>query len=445
MSRPFARTLAIGALLAAAAISAPAAAAPNTAPPDDIGGERRPASPPGEYWRRFLDALLFVPRTLVQVAVIASTTTVSFFEDQQVVPRARALLGTEDGKVRVAPTISLASGFKPDVGARLTIQQGRFASMVRGSIVSRDSYVTETRLLYSLGATGRTQLILEGLHQRATDIGYVGVGPDPTRDTRNAFQPGKEGSGAVFLEVRERVIAGLATRTGDDVELLFSSSFQRRTIDDVRDPGVDTFALTFVPGSVPGAYARSDRFYTEAAVRRDTRAVRGPPAAGLLVEAYAGTSEDAHDTFANAFHGGARASAFIPVVRKTSILNPRLTLDAIAPVGEHPLPFREYSYAAGYRGVDPRVDLVAALASIDYRWQLISYVAARLFVDVTTVAPKVPALRPDHLAWAVGGGIDLHSSTTELGRLGISYSSGGVQLILVYGLAGPGFGDRQHR
>ncbi len=442
---PHASRLAFSAFLAITAGASIAGAAPTTALPDDIGREIRPASPPGEAFRSVLDALLFVPRKLIEIAVFTSTATVSFIEDQQIVPRTKALLGSEDGKIRVTPTISLASGLRPDLGARMTANAGNFASLLRFSVIDRDAYVTEGRLMQAVGDKAHTQLTIEGLHQRSPDLGFVGLGPDPGHDPRNAFLPGREGAAAVFQEVRERIIVEVASRVETDIELLASSSFQRRLIIDVRNPGADTFDHTFAPGSVPGAYDRSERFYTEIAARRDTRAVRGPPAAGLLLEAYAGSSQDAHATYAPAFHTGGRVAWFIPLVRSTTILNPRFTLDVVEPIGDKELPFREYNYAGGFRGSDGRVDRVAALASVDYRWQLVSYVAARLFVDATTVAPRVTALRPDHLAWAIGGGIDLHSSTTEIGRLGVSWSPQAVQLILVYGLAGPGFGDRQHR
>lgn len=420
----------------------------DTAPtpaPGDIGGELRPALPPGEGGRRLLDALLFVPRTVVQVAFIASTETVSFLEDQQVIPRARALLGTEDGKIRLTPTFTVASGLRPELGARLTSHEKRFASMVRTSIVDQDTFLTEGRLLLSLGERGQSQLVLEGFQQRNTDLTFRGIGPDPSHDSRNAFLPGHVSLAGAFLERRERLILGAASRVAEDVEVLLSSSFQRRQIDDPRGNRGDTLAATFAPGTVAGAYDRSERFYTEAAVRRDTRAVRGPPAAGLLLEAYLGTSEDARGVYAGALHTGGRIAWFASVVRKTTILNPGFTLDVVEPTGSKSLPFREYAYAPGFRGSDGRVDRVAALAFLDYRWQLIPYLAARLFVDLTTVAPTIASLRTDNLAWAVGGGLDLHSSTTEIGRIGLSCSPGAVQLLFVYGLADRGFGDRQHR
>ncbi len=406
----------------------------------------RPASPPGENARVFLDTLLFIPRALVQIVVGASSATVSFFEDQQVVPRTRALLGTEDGALRVAPTLALASGLRPDVGARITSRVGSFGSMLRMSIIDFDYYVTEARLLQMLGEKGHTQLVFEGFQQRRSGQSFAGVGQDPKNDPRNVFLPGREGAAGIFLESRQRIIAGLASRFEEDYELLLSTSYQRRRLESSPDtPQGESIGETFSPGGAPGAYDRSERTYSEVALRRDTRSVRGPPAAGLLLEGYAGTSQDVRGKYAEALHAGGRAAWFVSVVRKTSILSPRVTLDVVEPLGDKLLPFRENAYAGGFRGLGAGTDRVAALASLDYRWQLRSYVAARIFADATTVARELTALGLTNLAWAVGAGIDLHSSATEIGRLGLSYSSGGAQLILVFGLADPGFGDRQHR
>ncbi len=438
------RGLFVALSLAMAACSLAAEAASKD-PTDEVGGVIRPASPPGQGARDVLDELLFVPRKIVEVVVLASTATASFFENQQVVPRTRALLGSEDGRVRITPTLSLASGFRPDFGARVTTHVGSFASMLRTSIIGHDSYVAESRLLQALGAQEHAQLVLEGYQQRSSGLGFGGVGRNPGSDPRNAFLPGHEGTSGIFLESRQRVIGGFAVRVQDDYELLLSSSFQRRKIEDSPASDGPTIASTFVPGSVAGAYDRSERTYSEAAVRRDTRAVRGPPAAGHLLEAYAGSSQDIRGTYAPALHAGGRLAWFVSVVRKTTIISPRIALDVVEPLGDKRLPFREYAYANGFRGSDSRVDRVAALAALDYRWQLRQFVAARLFVDVTTVASEVTSLSVEHLAWAVGAGIDLHSSETQIGRVGLSYSPDALQLFLVFGFADPGFGDRQHR
>src|SRR5690242_6920873 len=67
---------------------------------EPVGGEIRPASPPGEGGRLALDTLLFLPRALIAATVAASTATASFIEDQQIVPRVREIFRTEDRTLR---------------------------------------------------------------------------------------------------------------------------------------------------------------------------------------------------------------------------------------------------------------------------------------------------------------------------------------------------------
>jgi hypothetical protein len=87
---------------------------------------------------------------------------------------------------------------------------------------------------------------------------------------------------------------------------------------------------------------------------------------------------------------------------------------------------------------------VSLVASLDYRWTLMKYAAARLFVDAARVTPSLDELRPEHLRWAAGGGLDLFSRHAQLGSLAVSGSPDGVRLLFSFGLAGA-FGDRQHR
>jgi hypothetical protein len=107
------------------------------------------------------------------------------------------------------------------------------------------------------------------------------------------------------------------------------------------------------------------------------------------------------------------------------------------------VPFAELPRQPDFRGVDNRRDFVSAVASLDYRWTLMRYLAARLFVDAATVGPRIYelslALRP-----AVGFGFDVFSRSTQLGSLALALSPDGVRLLMSIGVAGA-FGDRQHR
>ena len=185
--------------------------------------------------------------------------------------------------------------------------------------------------------------------------------------------------------------------------------------------------------------------YTEVAARLDTRVSRGAPATGAMVEAYGGLYKGVKESDADAVGAGARWAAYIPVYRVTNIISPRIAIDGILPVGDVPLPFNDYVVATDFRGFDARRDKVAMVASLDYRWTLMKFIAARVFGDATNVAPDVQSLGLDKMRFAWGFGLDLHSADAQLGRIAAAFSEGDVRLFFSLGVAPSGFGDRQHR
>jgi hypothetical protein len=140
---------------------------------------------------------------------------------------------------------------------------------------------------------------------------------------------------------------------------------------------------------------------------------------------------------------GVRMGAFFPLVRSSTIVSPQLVIDGVAPLAGE-LPFTELARQPDFRGNDTRRDRISVVGSLDYRWGVLRYVAARLFVDVATVAPYPAALRLDHLRFAAGFGADVGSSSTEIGRIALALSPEGPRLLLSLGVPSP-FGDRQHR
>ena len=87
---------------------------------------------------------------------------------------------------------------------------------------------------------------------------------------------------------------------------------------------------------------------------------------------------------------------------------------------------------------------VSVVASLDYRWAIWRYLAARVLADAATVAPDLTSLSLRHLRYAAGFGLDLFSDTTPLGALSFVGSPEGFLFHFRFGVAS-GFGDRQHR
>jgi hypothetical protein len=184
--------------------------------------------------------------------------------------------------------------------------------------------------------------------------------------------------------------------------------------------------------------------YTELALRVDSRVNRSGVHTGVLAEANQGLGHGILDDPARFGRAGFRLAAFLPFIRRTTILSPKIVVDGIAPIEPGMVPFQELAGQPTFRGFDSRRDYVSAVASLDYRWYLSRFVAARLFVDFARVAPSFWDLNLEHMRWAGGFGFDLHTSTSEVGRVAVAGGQEGFHFLFAFGVPA-GFGDRQHR
>jgi hypothetical protein len=200
----------------------------------------------------------------------------------------------------------------------------------------------------------------------------------------------------------------------------------------------------FLPESTPGAYRTTRLIYSELALRIDSRLNRSGAANAFLLEGYQGGGHGILGDPTRFVRAGFRAAAFVPFVRSTTILSPKIVVDGILPVAAADIPFQEMPKQPTYRGFDNRRDYVSAVASVDYRWFVMRLVAARVFADVARVAPSLSELNFENLRWVAGLGLDLHSSTSEIGRIAVAGGPEGFHFLFTLGLQAH-FGDRQHR
>jgi hypothetical protein len=358
------------------------------------------------------------------------------------VPRARDFFFTRGGELGVFPTVFVETGTNPNIGARLIVSVEPYAATARAGYGGPDSNVVEARMRLSSTSWLPGVLSLEGMHDRRTGLGFLGLGQTPDTDPRNQFQNGP--TTGVYRERRERIIAGFGIRALPDLEVLFSSSLTQRYVDDPLDMDVGpTLAQAFQLGSVPGAYHVSRITYTELALRYDNRTTRSGVATGVLFEGYGGAAEGLGYP-ARFKRAGVEAAAFLPVVHSTTILSPKIVIDGLLSDGQFAVPFTEMPAQPTFRGFANRRDYLSAVGSLDYRWYLERFIAARLFVDVARVAPSLADMSLTDLRWAAGFGFDLHTSSSELGRIAVAGSTEGVHFLFTLGVPA-GFGDRQHR
>jgi hypothetical protein len=143
--------------------------------------------------------------------------------------------------------------------------------------------------------------------------------------------------------------------------------------------------------------------YSEIALRIDSRVSRNGVNTGLLVGGYQGLGAGLVDDPTRFGRAGFRLAGFLPFIRRTTILSPKIVVDGLAPIDPSAqttpdgmarvdslgVPFQELVGQPTFRGFDNRRDFVSTVASLDYRWYLSRFVAARLFVDFAKVSPSI--------------------------------------------------------
>ncbi len=405
-----------------------------------VTGVERPEQQPGDLAREAANVVLFVPRLAADLVFTATGTAAGLIEEEQVVPRVRDLIRPPPGEIRVFPTAFVETGSSFNLGGRMIARADRLATTVRAGVGGRHDLVAESRLRLAWPEPLPLSFALEALHDSRSSIGYLGLGQDPESDPRNAFLPGVDREAASYHERRERFIFGVGARPFSDVEALVSASLTRRhALDPPEGTPLDE---VFAPGSVPGFGEVTRVIYAELALRYDTRETRGGPDTGVLVELYTGRGAGFGSTDTRFSRAGGRAAGFIGVGDRSNVLSPKLVLDTLDPIDGR-LPFVELPRQPDFRGFDNRRDFVSVVGSLDYRWTLMRYLAARLFVDVATVAPSIGELELD-LRPASGFGFDVFSRSTQLGSVAFVGTPEGARFLLSFGVASV-FGDRQHR
>jgi hypothetical protein len=419
-----------------------AADLPDPVTPGEMSGEERPARRGDEVPRVAANAILWPLRLVVDLVFFATGAAGALLENDQIVPRTRDLFFTRGGEIGIFPTVFLETGTRPNIGARLIVSVDPYAATVRAGYGGPDENVFEARMRLSAAKPFPAVVSLEGMHDRRTGLGFLGIGQTPETDPRNAFSNGP--TVATYRERRERVITGLGLRPFPDVELLLSSSLTLRYADDPENPKAPTMSQAFVEGSVVGPYDTTRIVYSEMALRVDSRASHHGVDTGVLVEGYQGIAQGILDDPTRFGRAGFRMAAFLPFIRRTTILSPKIVVDSVAPIGQTRLPFQELVGQPTFRGFDNRRDFVSAVVSLDYRWYLSRFISARLFVDLARVAPSIWDMTWQDVRWASGFGFDLHTSTTEIGRVAFAGSTEGFHFLFAFGVPA-GFGDRQHR
>jgi len=420
----------------------PAEPQPGPATPDEVSGVERPERPAGAPASAVWNTVLWLPRSAIDLVFLTTGTAGSLIENEQIVPRARDFFFTSSGSFGVFPTLFMETGMTANAGARMMIKADPVASTIRGGYGGPDMNVVEGRAHVVTSVPVPLVVTMEGLHDRRTGRGFLGVGQTPESDPRNQFVA--EPSVGIYRERRERAILSFGVRPLPKLEVILSSSYTQRFTDDPPNVGVMGLGGVFAPASIAGAYRETRSVYTEAVLRYDSRANWRGEASGELLEGYAGWAHSVSGERIEYARYGVRGGLFLPFIRPTTILSPTITLDTMTAPESAMVPFTDLVGQPMFRGFNNRRDYVSLVGSLDYRWFVSRFVAGRIFADAAHVYPSFKDFTFQRTRWAAGCGVDLHTSTTQLGRLAIAFSPEGFYFLFALGVYA-GYGDRQHR
>ena len=460
--RTAARTAA--ALAAATILGAPRgvrAEPPTAVDPSRVSGVARRAIEEGDALRTFGAAALFIPREMVRLMFLAGGVTAGLVRDEQVVPRVGELLSPSPGNISVIPSLFIDTRRRTSAGAQVIASGKESGTRLSFGFGGIHDLLGEARARFGFAKPIPIVVSVDVLADSRSTLDYFGVGQQPDKDARNRFRRDALTREAVYSEQRVRGIASIGARIASDWEVFVSASMLKSRVDDTPGGGPSTISRVFSPGAVSGAptlappcatrtsgvpcFSESRTFYSELALRLDTRVSPARPSAGVLVESYGGIAHGTGNDDTRFYRVGGRAALFVSILRPTNILSPRILLDGmVVPTGAPEPPFTALVSQPDFRGLDTRRDRVSLVASLDYRFSVVRYLGARLVVDVATVGPDVGSMLDVPVRVAGGFGVDVFSKSTELAQLIVSFSGEGARAYLTFGVPSL-FGDRQHR
>jgi hypothetical protein len=427
------------------------ALAPNVARAQPLQADAEPSPPPpppGEEsgridggdresrWRQIGRGVLFVPRAAFEIASSPIRGGAWAYQRYQLRRRWLDLFFNEDRTVGLYPTLSYDAGYGPGVGARFVARDVLGAHehfAVRAG--TGGTYAVIAQATARSGARFEPfDIELAAEYERRPRDRFYGIGNADETDAAEMIDPltsdaavetrYRQAMARASLVVDARLVADLHVLTAGALTTLdFERSDEGAAIDQV----YMTERLVGWNG-VRHAYADVELLWDS---RRSASRWELAPlvSTGWLGSIWGGrvAVEDGPDFW----RYGADAQYLIKVADGPRVIATRAHAEAVSG-SLHEVPFDELPKLGGrylLRGypTDRFRDRVAALASVEYQWDLSKYVVARTFVDGGRVARTVDQLDDGDLRVGYGLGIDIYTERQFVLRGDISSSvDGGV-------------------
>jgi hypothetical protein len=414
-----------------------------SAEPREIGGLLRPSVEPGDASRRAATVVLLPLRKLFEIQFYVAERLIELGRFLNFGPRASALMSPQEGEVKVLPTFFFESRHPVAFGIRVVAPTRLGESSVAIASGGPNDIFAQSQVVLRVQRPLEAEVTLATMYDRRNSLELFGVGQVPDEDARNVYRATAATHDGLYLEQRTRLILIVDATLLRGIHLVGSGALELNRVVDAVDAGEAGISKVFerIEGFSNGASSRV--LYGELALRFFTRRNWTSADPGAQLEAYVGYGAGVDEDPARYWSAGGRAAVFIPVVRASNTLSPKIVLDAISPE-RGPFPFTLLVRQPDYRGFDLRRDQVSVVTSLDYRWIIARYIALRLFVDAATVAPTFSSLVAKPPRVAGGFGIDVFNTKTDTARVGFSGSADGLRVLINLGWSAAA-GDRVRR
>jgi hypothetical protein len=372
--------------------------------------------------------VLFVPRTIVDVAFAPVRGGLWLVDRYDLVDRYERLFFNDAKTIGLYPVASIESGFGFNAGARFVHRElfgAREHLSLRASTGGRfrQRLVTTFRSGERFGRHAAFELGGE-LERRPKDAFY-GIGnAEDAVETRHRQQLSRA---SAAIDVRP--VADLHVRVAGALsEIAYGSSEYGRSIETIHD-------TTMLPG-----WSGVRNAYGELELRWDSRRSSGawePPSiisAGWLGAVYGGRMHQL-DGAADYWRYGVDLQHFHRLGIGPRVLLTRVHVEA---VGAGDVAFTELPQLGGellLRGYpsDRFRDRVAALGSVAYQWDLSRHSSATLFVDAGRVYGSIDDMTLEDLRVGYGIGLDVHTTSSFVAEASVATSrDGGVFLNVAF-------------
>ena len=406
--------------------------APPAATYRTLRGLERDEFRPTRPLRHAVNAMFWAPRTAVDLVLAGAGVSAVLIDENRIISKFEDIFYIYDRKLGWFPIFNVVTGFPRGYGLSVFYKDNYYQSYIRGAYSNSEIWGAKAKAEWTLFLWKRVwQIEMSGRLQNDNNYRFYGIGADPTADARSHFRPGQTPLEYGIYQQRHIILEGhLGIRPTPDLEIFIATQWLERTISNPAGGGERTLSNVFDTDRLPGYLFEPKKWYTELALRVDTRDNLDRIVPGFRSEAYTGVGIGRNEDPSNLFRGGVDAAWFIPVLRRNRLLIPRLVFDMTEPLNDAPIPFTEYPRPVAFRGVHRkellRNDRYALVSSIAYQWPLTHNLDGHLFFDHVTVGRTPGRMTMSEMPWAVGLGADIHTRYAELARVYIAYGSEGI-------------------